>query len=135
MRCKNCPYEDYDYQEHYPTCKLFGDDEDYIYENAKGELGCRFNRKGLQRFIKQHEEDEKVIVQQMGDFAKFSEEYDRHVDSKDIDSLRNAIIGGTCEAIKCPKSLLTDPPKDIDPHKQQAYVNAISKLLYPPKDN
>jgi hypothetical protein len=75
MRCKNCPHEGYDYQENYPICKLFGDNEDYIYENAKGELGCRYNRRGLQKFIRQREEDEKVIVQQMGDFAKWSEEH------------------------------------------------------------
>lgn len=74
MRCKNCPYESYDYQEGYPTCQLFGDDDEFIYENAKGELGCRFNQRGLQKYIRQHEEDEKVIVQQMGDFAEWCKE-------------------------------------------------------------
>lgn len=75
MRCKNCPYEDYDYQEHHPCCQLFGDNEDFIYENSKGELGCRYNMRGLQKFVREREEDEKVIVQQMGDFVKWCEEH------------------------------------------------------------
>lgn len=74
MRCKNCPYESYDYQEGYPTCRLFGDDDEFIYENAKGELGCRFNQRGLQKYIKIHELEEEEIVRQMGDFAKWYEE-------------------------------------------------------------
>ena len=36
MRCNGCPYESYDYQEGCPTCKLFGDNDEFIYENAKG---------------------------------------------------------------------------------------------------
>ena len=35
MCCNGCPYERYDYQEGYPTCKLFGDNDEFIYENAK----------------------------------------------------------------------------------------------------
>ena len=69
MRCKNCPYEDYDYQEGYPTCRLFGDDDEFIYENAKGELGCRFNQRGLQKYIRQHEEDEKVTTVDISETA------------------------------------------------------------------
>lgn len=80
MRCKGCPYESYDYQEGYPTCSLFGDNEDYIYENKKGELGCKYNRKSLQKFVKMHERDEEEIVRQMGDFAKFCEEYEKEAD-------------------------------------------------------
>jgi hypothetical protein len=79
MRCKGCPYESYDYQEGYPTCRLFGVDEDYIYENNKGKLGCKYNRKSLQKFVKMHERDEEELVRQMGDFAKFCEEYDKGV--------------------------------------------------------
>ena len=69
MRCNGCPYESYDYQ-----CKLFGDNDEFIYENAKGELGCRFNQRGLQKYIKIHELEEEEIVRQMGDFAKWYEE-------------------------------------------------------------
>jgi hypothetical protein len=75
MRCKNCPYEDYDYQEGYPTCRLFGDNEDYCYENAKGELGCRYNQRGLQKFVRLPELEEQDIVRQMGDFAKWCKEH------------------------------------------------------------
>ena len=74
MSCNGCPYKSYDYQEGYPNCKLFGDDEDYIYENKKGELGCRFNQRSLQKYIKIHELEEEEIVRQMGDFADWCKE-------------------------------------------------------------
>lgn len=77
MRCSGCPYESYDYQEGYPTCRLFGDNEDYIYENAKGELGCKYNMRSLQKFVKMHELEEEEIVRQMGDFVKWCEETDK----------------------------------------------------------
>lgn len=82
MRCNGCPYESYDYQEGYPTCRLFGDDDEFIYENAKGELGCRFNQRGLQKYIRYHEEEEKEIVRQMGDFAKWYEETYKNQDNQ-----------------------------------------------------
>ena len=62
MRCNGCPYESYDYQ------------EGFIYENAKGELGCRFNQRSLQKYIKIHELEEEEIVRQMGDFADWCKE-------------------------------------------------------------
>lgn len=74
MRCKNCPYESYDYQEGYSICSIFGDNEDYTYENEKGELGCKYNRKGLQKFIRLKQLEEEEIVRQMGDMAKFWKE-------------------------------------------------------------
>ena len=74
MRCNGCPYESYDYQEGCPTCKLFGDNDEFIYENAKGELGCRFNQRSLQKYIKIHELEEEEIVRQMGDFADWCKE-------------------------------------------------------------
>lgn len=80
MRCSGCPYESYDYQEGYPTCRIFGDNDDYIYENKKGELGCKYNQKSLQSFVKTHERAEEDIVRQMGDFVKFCEEYDKEAD-------------------------------------------------------
>lgn len=80
MRCSGCPYKSYDYQEGYPTCRIFGDNDDYIYENKKGELGCKYNRKSLQKFVKVHERAEEDIVRQMGEFVKFCEEYDKEAD-------------------------------------------------------
>ena len=77
MRCRNCPYEDYDYQEGYQTCQLFGDNDDYIYENAKGELGCKYNRKGLQKFVRTRQLAEEDIVRQMGEMAQFWEEQEK----------------------------------------------------------
>lgn len=71
MRCRGCPYESYDYQEGYHTCSLFGDNEDYVYENAKGELGCKYNRRALKKFARIHELEEEEIVRQMGDFVKW----------------------------------------------------------------
>lgn len=73
MRCKGCPYESYDRQENYKTCMLFGDNEDYIYENQKGELGCKYNRRSLQKFIRIQKLEEEEIVRQMGDFVEFCE--------------------------------------------------------------
>lgn len=56
--------------------------------------------------------------------------YRTQTDKNSIDNLRNAIIDGVCETVKCPKALLTETPKDIDPQKQKAYARAIGKLLY-----
>ena len=77
MRCSGCPYESYDYQEGYLTCRLFGDNEDYIYENKKGELGCKYNMRSLQKFVRMHELEEEDIVRQMGDFVKWCEETEK----------------------------------------------------------
>lgn len=74
MRCKNCPYTEYDYSENVELCKFFGYGEDEISENRKGEIGCRYNMKSLQKFVRMHEEEEEEIVRQMGDFAKWYEE-------------------------------------------------------------
>lgn len=74
MRCKHCPYESYDYSEGYSICSIFGDNEDYIYENEKGELGCKYNRKTIEKFIRAKQLEEKEIVRQMGDMAKFWKE-------------------------------------------------------------
>lgn len=74
MRCKHCPYESYDYSEGYSICSIFGDNEDYTYENEKGELGCKYNRKTIEKFVRAKQLEEKEIVRQMGDMAKFWKE-------------------------------------------------------------
>lgn len=74
MRCKHCPYESYDYSEGYSICSIFGDNEDYTYENEKGELGCKYNRKTIEKFLRAKQLEEKEIVRQMGDMAKFWKE-------------------------------------------------------------
>ena len=74
MRCKHCPYESYDYSEGYSICSIFGDNEDYIYENEKGELGCKYNRKTIEKFVRAKQLEEEEIVRQMGDMAKFWKE-------------------------------------------------------------
>lgn len=74
MRCKHCPYESYDYSEGYSICSIFGDNEDYTYENEKGELGCKYNRKTIEKFLRAKQFEEKEIVRQMGDMAKFWKE-------------------------------------------------------------
>lgn len=74
MRCKNCPYTEYDYSENVELCKFFGYGEDEISENRKGELGCKYNMKSLKKFVRMHEAEEEEIVRQMGDFAKWYEE-------------------------------------------------------------
>ena len=74
MRCKHCPYESYDYSEGYSICSIFGDNEDYTYENKKGELSCKYNRKAIEKFVRAKQLEEKEIVRQMGDMAKFWKE-------------------------------------------------------------
>lgn len=74
MRCKHCPYESYDYSEGYSICSIFGDNEDYIYENEKGELGCKYNRKTIEKFVRAKQLEEEEIVRQMGDMTKFWKE-------------------------------------------------------------
>lgn len=63
MRCKNCEYTYYYYAEGYELCQLFdyGDWEDkngnrIITENRKGEEGCRYNKKTLDKMYKEYRE-------------------------------------------------------------------------------
>lgn len=74
MRCKDCPHTTYDYSEGHETCNLFGDNEDFVYENNHGSVGCRFNRKQLKKYEKEHEFEEAEICRQMGDFVKWYNE-------------------------------------------------------------
>lgn len=66
MRCRGCPYK-----LHYCDCRIFGDSDYYIYENQKGELGCKYNRRTLQKFERIQKLEEEEIIRQMGDFAEF----------------------------------------------------------------
>lgn len=76
MRCKNCPYKEYDYSEETTLCAIFGYGDDEISEDRHGDEGCRYNQKTLEKFIRRHREvDEPEIVRQMGDFAKWCEEH------------------------------------------------------------
>ena len=56
MRCKNCPYTDFDYSENVELCKLFGYGDNEISENRKHEEGCKFNMKTLDKKFKQYME-------------------------------------------------------------------------------
>ena len=63
MRCKNCKYTYYYYTEGYELCQLFeyGDGIDEkgnrrITENRKGEEGCRYNQKTLDKMYKKYKE-------------------------------------------------------------------------------
>lgn len=81
MRCEGCTYTVYDYSENVELCKFFGYGDDEISENRKGEIGCRYNKKTLDKFERISQEvDEPEIIRQMGDFAKFCEEYDKEAD-------------------------------------------------------
>ena len=75
MRCKHCPYKEYDYSEDVELCSIFGYGDDVITENRKGEEVCKYNKKTLEKFIRYHREiEEPEICRQMGDFVKFYEE-------------------------------------------------------------
>lgn len=45
MRCKDCPYNDYDRAENCNICRFGFEGED-----SRGECGCRYNRKTLDKF-------------------------------------------------------------------------------------
>ncbi len=57
MRCKWCIYKTYDWGEQYDLCNLFGyGDNGEITENRKGELGCRFNAKTIEKMNREERE-------------------------------------------------------------------------------
>ena len=54
MRCKYCIYKTYDWGEQKELCNLFGyGDDGEITENRKGEIGCRFNMKTIEKLNKE----------------------------------------------------------------------------------
>lgn len=54
--------------------------------------------------------------------------YSDAVDDDQMKALKDAIIDGSCEAVKCPKELLTEEPKDVDPEKAKAYTRVVNNL-------
>ena len=51
------------------------------------------------------------------------------VDMNDaVEDLKDAIIDGACEAVKCPKELLTKEPENIDTQKQKAFIRVVNHL-------
>lgn len=76
MRCDHCPYlHTVAYEDDYETCMVFGDNDDYYWENAKGELGCKYNLKTLNKIYKQEREiEDKAVLEYMAGFVKFCEE-------------------------------------------------------------
>ena len=52
MRCKNCTHTEFDWSENCTICSIFGWDNDdmYISENRKGEPGCKYNERTLEKF-------------------------------------------------------------------------------------
>lgn len=63
MRCKNCNYLMYDYSEDCEDCMFGFDDED-----SKGEIGCKYTRKQLDKFAKEMEEMETENYARMGEY-------------------------------------------------------------------
>ena len=64
MRCKNCKHQYKDYSENQWLCNLFGYGDHLdnkgrriITENSKGEEGCRYTKKQLDKFDKQVREE------------------------------------------------------------------------------
>ena len=63
MRCNNCNYLYFDYSENYEDCRLgLGE------ENGKGECGCKYTQKQLDKFAKEIEEMEAEEYKRMGEF-------------------------------------------------------------------
>ena len=50
MRCRRCPYIEYDHSENCSFCGIFGWDSDEFSENRKGEEGCRYNGVTLAKY-------------------------------------------------------------------------------------
>ena len=64
MRCDNCEYRRYIYSDDIYECE-FG----FEGENSKGECGCRYNRKTLNKFKRESiEEDIKIAEYFMNKF-------------------------------------------------------------------
>ncbi len=51
MRCDNCEFKCFDESENHYVCGIFGYDDDckYISENSKGEEGCKYTKKYLNK--------------------------------------------------------------------------------------
>lgn len=56
MRCKNCKYVSFDYQENYELCAIFGYGDEEISENRKGEEGCKYTNNQLKKMYKEQME-------------------------------------------------------------------------------
>lgn len=54
--------------------------------------------------------------------------YSDAVDDDQMKALKDAIVDGACEAVKCPKELLTEEPKDMDPERAKAYTRMVNNL-------
>ena len=63
MRCENCNYLYFDYSENYEDCRLgLGE------ENNKGEIGCKYTSKQLEKFAKEIEKMETIEYARMGEY-------------------------------------------------------------------
>lgn len=54
MRCKNCTHTTYDYSENHELCAIFGYGDEEISENRRGEIGCKYNGKTLDKMHKRY---------------------------------------------------------------------------------
>lgn len=71
MRCENCPFGVYDHSEDYELCPL-GDD--LAEENKKGEFGCKYTRKQLEKLIeKENKMQDEAREKFCGEFMEFIE--------------------------------------------------------------
>lgn len=72
MRCKNCNYLYFDYSENYEDCRLgLGDD------NYKGECGCKYTRKQLEKFANELDKAEAEEYSRMAEYFFKQESEDR----------------------------------------------------------
>ena len=63
MRCKNCNYLYFDYSENYEDCRLgLGE------ENNKGEIGCKYTQKQLDKFAKEIDDMEFKEYERMAEY-------------------------------------------------------------------
>ena len=54
MRCKFCNLTTFDYSENVELCAIFGYGDDVISENRKGEIGCPYNKKTLEKIHREY---------------------------------------------------------------------------------
>ncbi len=54
MRCKYCTHTTYDYSENCELCAIFGYGDEEISENRRGEIGCKYNGKTLDKMFKRY---------------------------------------------------------------------------------
>ncbi len=65
MRCNNCPFLNVSGWDSCDTfCNVFGYDDSMTSEDRNGNYGCKYNKRTLEKFVRIHEQEMKVWLEQ-----------------------------------------------------------------------